>query len=184
MLDSSPSARFAAARRVTPSQQHEVEQFLYYEAALLDAHELDAWYELLADDLRYVMPIRTTRASRDPGEYSGAGDVAFFDESKASMGLRIRRLRTGAAWAEEPRSRTRHLVSNVRLSVSGEDGDVEAACAFLVYRNRAEAQTDIFVGERFDRLRRVDSPAGFQVVSRRIHIDQATLQANNISFFF
>ncbi|HEX7945837.1 MAG TPA: 3-phenylpropionate/cinnamic acid dioxygenase subunit beta [Phenylobacterium sp.] len=180
--------RLTASRRVTCDLQREIEQFLYFEAALLDAHDLDAWYALLADDLRYVMPIRSTRAGRDRGGFSGPRDLAYFDESKASMGLRIRRLHTGSAWAEEPRSRTRHLVSNVRLAVAeGEDegeDEVEAACAFLVYRNRAEAQTDIFVGERFDRLRRVDTPAGFQIVSRRILLDQAMLLANNISFFF
>ena len=185
MPDKPALERLAAGRGVASHRQQELEQFLYYEAALLDAHHLDAWYDLLADDLRYVMPIRTNRATRDAMDaYSGDRDVAFFDDSKASMGLRIRRLRTGSAWAEEPRSRTRHLVSNIRLASLEVDGEFEAACAFLVYRNRAEAQTDIFVGERIDRLRRVDSPAGFQLFSRRILIDQSTLQANNISFFF
>ena len=52
------------------------------------------------------------------------------------------------------------------------------------YRNRAERQTDIFAGERLDGLRRWEGPSGFQIFARTILIDQSTLAANNISFFF
>jgi 3-phenylpropionate/cinnamic acid dioxygenase small subunit len=172
-------------REVSRDLQQEIEQFLFYEAALLDNHELDAWFELLADDLRYVMPVRSTRSVRDQAhEFSGPRDVAYFDESKASIGLRIRRLHTGSAWAEEPRSRTRHFVCNVRIACLERAGDYEVTSAFLLYRNRAESQTDVFAGERIDTLRRVDTPAGFQLAGRRVLIDQSMLLANNISFFF
>ena len=40
--------------------QFEVEQFLYQEAALLDAREFDKWLKLLTDDIHYWMPIRRT----------------------------------------------------------------------------------------------------------------------------
>ncbi len=178
-------ARLAQARHFAPHDQHEIEQFLYFEAALLDGRHLDDWYALLADDLRYVMPIRSTRSTRDAGqEETGDADVAYFDDSKASIGLRLRRLRTGSAWAEEPPSRTRHFVSNVRVTRLDGDDDFEVACAFQVCRNRAETQTDLFVGDRLDRIRRANTPAGFEIYSRRIRLDQATLLANNISFFF
>jgi biphenyl 2,3-dioxygenase subunit beta len=178
-------ARLAAARGLDRALQQEIEQFLFYEAALLDGHQLDEWFALLADDLRYVMPIRRTMATRDEAQmYSGPRDVAFFDDSKASMGFRIRRLHTGSAWAEEPRSRTRHIVSNLRIAPLARDGEYEVSSAFLVYRNRAESQTDLFAGERIDALRRADTPAGFQIFGRRILLDQSMLLANNISFFF
>ena len=129
------------------------------------------------------MPIRSTRANRDSAQsWSGPNEVAYFDDSKASLALRIRRLRTGSAWAEEPRSRTRHFVSNVRIQPGEADGRYEVSCAFLLYRNRAEAQTDIFAGERKDSLLR--SADGFQIAGRLILLDQSVLQANNISFFF
>ncbi len=177
--------RLQAARSIDRDQQQAIEQFLFYEASVLDEHQMSVWLDLLADDLRYVMPIRTTRSIRDAErEYSGPRDVAYFDDSKASMAQRIRRLNTGSAWAEEPRSRTRHFVSNVRIVPLDREGEFEVTSAFLLYRNRAESQTDIFAGERIDGLRRVDSSAGFQIFGRRILIDQSMLQANNISFFF
>jgi 3-phenylpropionate/cinnamic acid dioxygenase small subunit len=177
--------RLEAGRSLDPRDQQAIEQFLYFEAALLDDRQLDDWYDLLADDLRYVMPIRSTRWSRDAErEETGEADVAYFDDSKASMGLRLRRLKTGSAWAEEPPSRTRHLVTNIRILPLGNGEAFEVVSAFLVHRNRAETQTDLFAGERVDRIRRVAAPAGFQIYSRRIRLDQATLLANNISFFF
>lgn len=186
MPPNSPAlTRLAAARGLDRGLQQEIEQFLFYEAAVLDEHRLDEWFGLLADDLSYVMPIRRTLATRDEGQmFSGPQDVAFFDDSKASIGMRIRRLHTGSAWAEEPRSRTRHIVSNVRIAPLEREGEYEAVSAFLVYRNRAESQTDLFAGERIDALRRADTPAGFQIFGRRILIDQSMLMANNISFFF
>jgi 3-phenylpropionate/cinnamic acid dioxygenase small subunit len=175
----------AAAQSASRDLQQEIEQFLFYEASVLDDHQLDEWLDLLAEDIRYVMPIRSTRANRDAAhEFSGPGDVAYFDDSKASLNLRVRRLRTGSAWSEEPRSRTRHFVTNVRIAPLDAAGEYEVVSAFLLYRNRAEAQTDIFAGERIDGLRRCDTPAGFQIFQRRILLDQSTLQANNISFFF
>jgi len=174
-----------AARGLDRIVQQAIEQFLFYEAALLDAHSLHEWFALLADDIRYVMPIRTTRSVRDDAQqYSGPRDLAYFDESKDSIGLRIRRLYTGSAWSEEPRSRTRHFVSNIRIAPLEISGEYEATSAFLLYRNRAESQTDLFAGERIDTLRCIDSPAGFELVGRRVLIDQSTLLANNISFFF
>ena len=46
--------------------QHEIEQFLYREAALLDERRFHDWFALLADDLEYWMPLRTTRAGEKP----------------------------------------------------------------------------------------------------------------------
>jgi 3-phenylpropionate/cinnamic acid dioxygenase small subunit len=185
----------AAARAVPRDLQQAIEQFLFYEAALLNDGQFDEWFALLAPDIRYYMPLRATRAGRDQAsQYSGPRDIAYFDETKASLDLRIRRLHTSSAWAEEPPSRTRRFLTNVRINplpTTGQAadgaavaGEFEVLCAFLLYRNRGERQTDIFAGERIDGLRRADTPAGFEIFARTILIDQTTLVANNISFFF
>jgi 3-phenylpropionate/cinnamic acid dioxygenase small subunit len=62
---SAPLEALIAARAIPRDLQQEIEQFLFYEAALLNDRQMDAWYDLLADDIRYVMPLRTTRGSRD-----------------------------------------------------------------------------------------------------------------------
>jgi 3-phenylpropionate/cinnamic acid dioxygenase small subunit len=174
-----------AARAIPRELQQEIEQFLFYESALLNDRLIDEWFALLADDIRYAMPLRATRSNRDLGhEYGGPKDIAYFDETKASLALRIRRLHTSSAWAEEPPSRTRRFSTNVRIAPCATAGEYEVLSAFLLYRNRGETQTDIFAGERIDGLRRVGSPAGFEIFARTILIDQSTLLANNISFFF
>ncbi|MCH9674747.1 MAG: 3-phenylpropionate/cinnamic acid dioxygenase subunit beta [Gammaproteobacteria bacterium] len=170
----------------TPAElQHEVEQFLYAEATLLDAREYRQWFELLADDLRYRMPLRFNRAQRERrSELSEDHHSFLFDETKASMDMRIRRLETGMAWAEEPPSRTRHLITNVRAMVTDSNTEVRAESYFHIYRSRLERQVDQLVGVRYDRLRRSGEAMRFHIVERYIVLDQSTVLANNLSMFF
>jgi 3-phenylpropionate/cinnamic acid dioxygenase small subunit len=170
--------------RVGTDLQHEIEQFLYDEAALLDEHRYDEWLALFTDDARYWMPVRANRLRREATkEVSGPRDAAFFDETKAHLQQRIQRLETGMAWAEDPLSRTRHLVTNVRIFPQAETGDLEVQCAFLCYRTRLEREEDLFVGRRTDRLRSADTEAGWQIAARTILLDQSTLLAKNLSTF-
>ena len=85
-------------------------EFLYREAELLDTYRFGEWLGLLADDIHYVMPVRTTQF-RSEGD--GFQEVAFLDENISSLRTRVKRLETESAWAEAPPSRTRHFVSNV-----------------------------------------------------------------------
>lgn len=176
--------RGSALAGAAPELQQEIEQFLYAEAALLDARDFDAWFDLLADDVRYVMPTRRTTLRRETArELSAPDEVALFDEDKASMGLRMRRLASGMAWAEEPPSRTRHLVTNVRIT-PGAQGEYEVHCNFVLYRSRLERDVDIFVGTRTDLLRRTEGIYGYQIARRTVVLDQATVLAPNLSVFF
>lgn len=176
-----PGTRSAAA--VTPELQLDVEQFLYAEARLLDQRRYRDWYALLADDLRYVMPLRFNTLARERDhELSSADESAWFDETRASIDVRLKRLETGMAWAEEPPSRVRHLITNVTIDDPGEPLVVRSC--FHVYRSRLERQVDQFTGERTDALRRADTALGWQLVSRRIVLDQSTLLSNNLSLFF
>ncbi len=170
---------------VSPEFQHTVEQFLYSEANLLDERRYHEWFDLLADDIRYWMPVRFNRLRQDiDHEFAGANEVAHFDEDKSSMRVRIKRLDTGRAWAEEPPSRTRHMVSNVRVAPSDTADEFTVHCSFLLYRSRGERQVDMFVGRREDVLRPSDNSHGFQIARRTIYLDQTLLTANNLSVFF
>ncbi|MGY5319468.1 aromatic-ring-hydroxylating dioxygenase subunit beta [Neomicrococcus lactis] len=80
------------------------------------------------------------------------GEAAYFDETKESLAWRIRRYDSGMAWAEDPPSRTRHLISNVMVRYTGEN-QLTVRSAFLVYRNRLQTETDIYAGGRIDTLR-------------------------------
>ena len=170
---------------VALERQHAIEQFLYAEAHLLDARRFHDWYALLSEDIRYWMPVRFNCLRQDLAhEFSRADEVAHFDEDKASLWTRIKRLDTGRAWAEEPPSRTRHNVNNVRVGARAVAGEFEVACNFFVYRSRGERQVDLFVGGREDVLREADNALGYVIAKRTIHLDQTVLAANNLSIFF
>ena len=107
-------ASIDGARRASHDIHFQVEQFYYTEAELLDDGRFTDWLDLLADDLDYWMPTRTNRLRRQQAlSISARGEAAFYDETKESLAWRIRRFDSGMAWAEDPPSRTRHLVTNV-----------------------------------------------------------------------
>ncbi|MFG1307024.1 aromatic-ring-hydroxylating dioxygenase subunit beta [Xanthobacter autotrophicus] len=165
--------------------QQEVEQFYYWEAKLLNDRRFGEWFALLAADIHYFMPIRTTHIMRDADlEYSGVGQYAHFDDDAQMMKGRLRKIMSDVSWSENPASRTRHLICNVMIVQGGVTAEYKTSSTFIVYRNRLERQLDIFAGERQDTLRRNDSEAGFEIVERTILIDQSTILSNNLSFFF
>ena len=174
-----------AAEPVSFLLHHEIEQFLYHEARVLDDRRFEEWYQLLADDIRYVMPTRYNRLRREGDrEFAAPNEAQLFDEDKQSIAQRIKRLRTGMAWAEDPPSRTRHFVSNVVVRRTTNPDEFEVDCYYLLYRSRLEREVEIFAGMRQDLVRRVDAPSRWQIARRRINLDQATLLARNLSFFF
>jgi 3-phenylpropionate/cinnamic acid dioxygenase small subunit len=163
--------------------RHKIEDFLYLEAELLDDRKLREWLDLLTDDVRYWMPIRHNPLERPEDlsdELAKPGDGYYFDDDKTSLRVRVERLYVRNAWAEMPPSRTRHLVSNVRIK--NDDGsEMEVHSNFLVYRTRMETDQDTFVGTRRDILRRVND--SLKIAKRTIILDQAVLSAKNISIF-
>jgi 3-phenylpropionate/cinnamic acid dioxygenase small subunit len=94
----------------------------------------------------------------------------------------VKRLDTGMAWAEDPPSRTRHLVTNVQITPRPQAGEYDVCSAFLCYRTRLETDVNIFAGRRDDVLRR--TPSGWQIARRRILLDQNVVLAKNLSIFF
>src|SRR5262249_41844717 len=97
--------------------RQEIEDFLYREAELLDERRYREWRDLLADDVRYWMPMRrNVKLGEDDREFTRAqSDINWFDEGKDTLARRVRQIETGIHWAEEPRSRLSHLVTNVQV---------------------------------------------------------------------
>jgi 3-phenylpropionate/cinnamic acid dioxygenase small subunit len=163
--------------------RHEVQDFLYHEAELLDERRYEEWLDLLTDDVRYFMPMRRNVPHDEPErERTREGrDVAWFDEGKDTLRRRVAQIRTGIHWAEEPPSRICHLVANVRVEPAPA-GELAVKSRFLIYRNRVETETDVLVGKREDVLRRDDG--SFRIARRTILLDQNVLLAKNLTFFF
>ena len=163
--------------------QYELEQFYTHEAALLDHHRYEEWVTLFTHDTHYFMPIRRTVPRRSLGkEFTQPGDMAFFDDDLPMLQGRVAKLATGTAWAEDPPSRTRHLVTNVRI-VAEDDGELTVETYFHLYRTRLKSEIDEWIGRREDVLRRGDD-GSLQIARRYIFLDQTLLLSQNLSNFF
>ena len=165
---------------IGPDEQthREITDFLMREAEMLDNREFEEWLAVLTEDIYYNVPVRITQG-RDQGT-GHLADSAWFRENRASLEMRVKRLRTPGVVAEDPPSRTRHFISNLRLTNGGRNGEIEARTNLLVYRSRGDsAHYDLFSGERRDILRRVDG--GWKLARREILLDQSVLGAQDLS---
>jgi len=153
--------------------------FLFGEAELLDARRFEDWLALLAPEVCYQAPVRVTRERSDLSEFSDS--MFHFDESQQTLRWRVERLRTEFAWAEDPPSRTRHFVSNIRVQSASADR-LEVASYLLLYRNRGtDSAHDLLSCERLDRLRQIDS--AWKLERRQIYLDQSTIGTKNLGIF-
>lgn len=173
----------------------EVERFLYREARLLDERHFREWLELFTDEIRYFMAGRSNlypKSSKaiqimNPDRYVDddlpkEDELALLDEVGWTLRGRVARLETGMAWAEDPPSRTRHLITNIEVEPGQSPSEVRVYSNFMVYRNRAETEQEIYVGARRDVLRRVERE--WKIAYRKVILDQNVLLAKNISIFF
>jgi len=155
------------------SVREEVEAFLFDEAALLDQWELDSWLELFADDGSYLIP------SLDAPDATPRNSVYLIADDRNRLGSRVKQLMGRHTWAENPPSRTRRLISNVRIREAS-DGDVKATANFAIYRMRHE-MVDTYVG-RYE-LHFVRNGAGLRFKERKAILDLEALRPHGkVSF--
>lgn len=162
-----------------------VEKFYYKEARLLDDRLFTEWLTLWADDAHLWAPLRYNLSRREQQfEYSGEDDFGYFDDDKPNLEKRVRGLETGQAWAEDPPTRTRRLITNVEVEPDDSGvGDYRPGPHFLVYRNRMEADVDLHAGCRRDILRRTATD-GLLIARREVILDNNVLLSRNLSIFF
>lgn len=158
---------------------HAVLDFLHLEAELLDGRRWRDWLALLAEDVTYEMPVRVTGAGGL--EDSTLPDMDHFREDRFTLQKRVERLETEYAWTEDPPSRTRHLVTNVRVFRSA-SGDLVARSYVLLFRSRGDVREAEWVcAERTDRLRRTAD--GLRLVHRVVVVDESVLRTQNLAIF-
>ncbi|KAE9798865.1 3-phenylpropionate/cinnamic acid dioxygenase subunit beta, partial [Escherichia coli] len=104
---------------VSQELHHRITQFLYHEASLLDDWKFRDWLAQLDEDIRYTMRTTVNAQTRDRRKGVQPPTTWIFNDNKDQLERRIARLETGMAWAEEPPSRTRHLISNCQVSETG-----------------------------------------------------------------
>lgn len=156
----------------TPSRQ-EVEELLYEEAALLDEWRLDEWLELLTEDAVYEVP------PTDVPEGDSRNTLFIIADDAVRIRSRVKQLLGKSAWAENPHSRTRRMITNVRvLGVEAEE--ILATANFTVHRTRYES-VDTYVGRyNYKLVRRGDK---LRIRERRAILDNEALRPHGkISF--
>jgi len=154
--------------------REQIEDFLYAEAELLDNWRLEDWIALFDQERgSYYIPA-TDAPDSDP-------DTALFliADDMAKLRSRVSQLLSGAAWAENPKSRTRHMVNNVRIA--GMEGDALLVKAnFVVYRMRFE-KIDPYIGTYHYKL--VPLNGTFKILERRVVLDLEALRPHGkVSF--
>jgi 3-phenylpropionate/cinnamic acid dioxygenase small subunit len=162
----------------------ELVEFLEDEATALDDNELIAWFQNMAPDLLYRMPVRMTKDRADGSEFSDG--MFHFDENYLSLATKVTRLAaTTSAWAEKPPSRTRRFITNIKVFNGPGQTDAEeyeVRSSLLLMRNRYQASTmEMVSARRTDVIRRTDE--GFKIASRMIYPDQATIGTQNLAVF-
>jgi phthalate 3,4-dioxygenase subunit beta len=178
---SGPAGRQRPLAYGDPAHQS-AHQFLVEEAALLDAGDFDAWLALLTDDIRYLMPVRVTTA-RGAG-FDSLPDMAHFDEDMYALRKRVQRLATDHAWTEDPPSRTRHFVTNVRTFGGEDDGGLRVESALLLFRSRGDTrEADLVSCGRDDVLRPDPASGGYLLARREITVDESVLRTQNLAIF-
>jgi p-cumate 2,3-dioxygenase subunit beta len=157
----------------TASRQ-EIEEFLFHEADLLDRWKLDDWLALMTEDAAYYVP------PNDKPEADHRFTLFTIADDIVRLRERVIRLKDPNCHAEYPPSRTRRLITNVRIT--GIAGDlISVAANFAVYRYRRGEPVREFVGHYRHKLRRVDGLIKF--AERRAILDAQELGAmGSVSF--
>jgi phthalate 3,4-dioxygenase beta subunit len=184
---SSASRLGAKASRITRSgatlpfddKRHLVaHRWLVDEAYLLDAQAYTEWLDTLAEDIHYLMPVRVTTALG--AGYNTSPGMAHFDEDKYSLSRRVARFLTEHAWTEDPPSRLRHHLSNVRTFAAEDSDHLVVESATLVFRSRGDVREGAFLSAgREDLLRREGEQ--WKLARRTIMVDESVIRMQNLA---
>ncbi len=159
---------------------YEFEQWLYREAKLLDDIDFDGWFHLIHPDIQYQMPVRVNKEGIERPDYS-TDMYAFLDDYEL-LKMRVDRLKTDYAWAELPPSRTRRVVSNVRVDEFVAEEKAVVSSYLFIYRSRSnDIHHDLISGERKDEFTYLNGE--WKLSNRFFVVDQTTLNTRNLAIF-
>jgi p-cumate 2,3-dioxygenase beta subunit len=147
--------------------RNDVEEFLYREAQMLDRWQLDEWLALFTDDALYHVPTVGTAPEVGP-----ENTLFYIADDRARLRERVIRLQKKGAHVEWPRSRTRHMVSNVLIDERGEN-ELQVSAAFAVHRFK-NAAADVYVGSY--RYRLAITGNGLRIREKRSMLDMDALR--------
>ena len=153
--------------------REQVENFLYQEADLIDSWRLTEWLDLFTEDGRYYIP----STDRPAGDHTTT--LYLIADDMPRLRSRVTQLLSGTTWAENPQSRTRHLVTNVQIK-SVENGVINVTANFVVYRMRFQ-NIDPYIGKYEYRL--IEEGGQIKILERHALLDLEALRPHGkVSF--
>lgn len=155
-------------------------RWLVDESYLLDAQDYEAWLSTIASDIHYLMPVRVTTALG--AGYTTAPGMAHLDENWYSLSRRVARFATEHAWTEDPPSRLRHYITNVRTFRTKNPDEIVVDSAVLLFRSRGDINEAATISAgRDDLLRR--TATGWELARRTIMVDESVIRMQNLAIF-
>ncbi len=144
------------------AEEREIVGFLIREARLLDEHRYDEWEGLLADDMSYLIPLRE-------GEFDASKHASIAADNRRRLSNRLKQLKTGKRYAQDPPSPMRRLLSNVEIARAGQR-EYTVHCNFALFEFRVQAASEMYIwpGRTEYGLRRGDS--GLKLFRKRIDL--------------
>jgi 3-phenylpropionate/cinnamic acid dioxygenase small subunit len=153
------------------ADRQQIESFLYREARLMDQHAYDEWLALWTEDALYWVP------SNDD-DYDPERHVSIVYEDRARLQDRIARLKSGAAYAQDPKSRLSRVVANVEIESAGET-ETTVRSSFNVTALR-RGRMDTFAGYSIHRLRHAGE--SFKIAYKKVILINNDVVINNLTF--
>jgi len=150
----------------------EVEAFLYKEARLADENRYDEWTALWTDDAIYWVPANLD--DYDPREH-----ISLIYDDRERIQDRVDRLKSGAAWSQEPRSRVRRLVSNIEIEPPNEKGEITTSSNFVLGDLRRGVQA-VYFARQIHRLR--PTTQGLRLAYKKVMLLNNNEPIHNLSF--
>jgi len=167
-----------SAPRIAETDYAECRDFLFDEAAILDARDYQRWLSLLAPEIQYRVTAGVVRyASDQPMEF------LILDDRLIDITTRVNQISNPKlTFAENPAPFMRRFVSNIRASQSSTTDTFQVDSSILVYRQDASvAQPYLISGSRHDLLRRAGG--ALQLLKRHIQLDESVIPSANLATF-
>lgn len=153
------------------ASRSDVEDFLYREAELLDEWRLDEWLDLLTENARYLVPALDVSPGADPGQA-----LYLIADDSSRLRSRVKQLLGTTARAEQPPSRTRRIVANVRI-VDRDSHTIRVTANFVVHRARMK-KVDTYIG-KYEYHLLVDK-GRLKIQERKATLDLDSLQPHGV----
>lgn len=161
---------------------HEIEQFLYREARMLDNEMLREWLDTMVDPgISYQMVMHEERFRKDKSP-AGAREIMPYDDDYTALDLRVRQFESGIQTMLDPPQRLRRVVTNVETYRHDKEGEYLVFSCGIASRFRRLYEHEQTVFGRRDILKRGED-GGLRLASRRIDLDERVVRNKNLLFF-